>query len=67
VQFEDMTFRYFKGSDPVLSHVSFTAEPGQTAALLGATGSGKRTIINLVPRFYDVTEGRVLVHGQDVR
>jgi ATP-binding cassette subfamily B protein len=67
VEFDDVTFRYFKGGDAVLSHVSFTAEPGQTIALLGATGSGKTTIINLLPRFYDVTEGRVLVDGHDVR
>ncbi|HEV7217186.1 MAG TPA: ABC transporter ATP-binding protein [Chloroflexota bacterium] len=67
VEFVDVTFRYFAGGDPVLSHVSFSVEPGQTVALLGATGSGKTTIINLLPRFYDVTEGRVLVEGHDVR
>jgi ATP-binding cassette subfamily B protein len=67
VEFDMVSFRYFKGGEPVLSDVSFTAEPGQTVALLGATGSGKTTIINLVPRFYDVTEGRVLVDGHDVR
>src|SRR5262249_20721645 len=53
--------------EAVLSHVSFEARAGQTVALLGATGSGKTTIINLIPRFYDVSEGRVLVDGQDVR
>ena len=67
VEFADVTFRYYAGGDPVLSHVSFTTEPGQTVALLGATGSGKTTIINLLPRFYDVSEGRVLVDGHDVR
>jgi len=67
VEFDDVTFRYFKGGDPVLSHVAFASEPGQTVALLGATGSGKTTIINLIPRFYDVTEGRVLIDGEDVR
>jgi ATP-binding cassette subfamily B multidrug efflux pump len=67
VQFDDVTFRYFSGGDPVLSGVSFTVEPGQTVALLGATGSGKSTIINLLPRFYDVSNGRVLVDGHDVR
>ncbi len=67
VRFEDVTFRYFKGGEPVLNHVSFEARPGQTVALLGATGSGKTTIINLIPRFYDVTEGRVLIDGHDVR
>jgi ATP-binding cassette subfamily B protein len=67
VAFENVTFRYFKGGDAVLSDVSFEVQPGQTVALLGATGSGKTTIINLLPRFYDVSEGRVLVDGHDVR
>ncbi len=67
VVFEDVTFRYFKSGEPVLQHVSFEVQPGQTLALLGATGSGKTTIINLLPRFYDVSEGRVLIDGQDVR
>ncbi len=67
VKFEDVTFRYFKGGEPVLSNVSFEAKSGQTVALLGATGSGKTTIINLLPRFYDVSEGRVMIDGQDVR
>jgi ATP-binding cassette subfamily B multidrug efflux pump len=67
VQFDNVTFRYFKGGDAVLSGVSFAVEPGQTIALLGATGSGKTTIINLLPRFYDVSEGRVLIDGHDVR
>jgi len=67
VSFEHVSFRYFGGGDLVLKDVSFTAEPGQTVALLGATGSGKSTIINLIPRFYDATEGRVAIDGQDVR
>jgi ATP-binding cassette subfamily B protein len=67
VVFDDVVFRYFKGGDPVLDHVSFEAKAGQTIALLGATGSGKTTIINLIPRFYNVSEGRVLVDGYDVR
>ena len=67
VQFDDVTFRYFKGGEPVLNRVSFEAKPGQTVALLGATGSGKTTIINLLPRFYDVSEGRVLIDRCDVR
>lgn len=67
VKFDDVVFRYFKGGDPVLNHVSFEANPGQTIALLGATGSGKTTIINLIPRFYDASEGQVLVDGHDVR
>jgi ATP-binding cassette subfamily B protein len=67
VEFRNVTFRYFGSSEPVLQDVSFEAQPGQTVALLGATGSGKTTIINLIPRFYDVSEGAVLVDGNDVR
>ncbi len=67
VTFDDVTFRYYPEGEPVLSHVSFEAQPGQTVALLGSTGSGKTTIINLIPRFYDVSEGAVLIDGYDVR
>ncbi|MDX1438012.1 MAG: ABC transporter ATP-binding protein, partial [Anaerolineales bacterium] len=67
VEFDHVTFRYFGGEKPVLSDVSFVAEPGETVALLGMTGSGKSTIINLIPRFYDASEGRVLIDGHDVR
>lgn len=67
VEFKDVTFRYFSSSEPVLTNVSFVAEAGQTIALLGATGSGKTTIINLIPRFYDASEGAVLIDGHDVR
>jgi ATP-binding cassette subfamily B protein len=67
VEFSDVSFRYFAGSEPVLSHISFSAEPGQTVALLGAKGSGKSTIINLIPRFYDASDGQVLIDGHDVR
>jgi ATP-binding cassette subfamily B multidrug efflux pump len=67
ISFENVTFRYFGGGDPVLKNVSFEVEPGQTVALLGATGSGKTTIINLLPRFYDPSEGRIMVNGYDLR
>lgn len=67
VEFNEVTFRYLGTGDPVLSTVSFVAEPGQTIALLGATGSGKTSIINLLPRFYDASQGAVLIDGHDVR
>ncbi len=67
VEFKDVTFRYFSSGEPVLSEVSFVAQPGQTVALLGGTGSGKTTIINLLPRFYDATAGGVLIDDHDVR
>ncbi|MEA3459559.1 MAG: ABC transporter ATP-binding protein [Chloroflexota bacterium] len=67
VAFERVSFRYFHSGEWVLRDVDFVAEPGQTVALLGATGSGKSTIINLIPRFYDVTEGRITVDEYDVR
>jgi ATP-binding cassette subfamily B protein len=67
VEFENVTFRYFGGETPVLNEVNFSADPGHTVALLGMTGSGKSTVINLIPRFYDPTEGRVLIDGVDVR
>jgi len=67
VKFEDVTFRYFGGGDPVLKNVSFTANPGESIALLGATGSGKTTIINLLPRFYDPSEGKITIDNHDLR
>lgn len=66
VRFEDVSCAYHPGR-PVLEQVSFRVEPGQTVALVGATGSGKTTVANLVPRFYDVSAGRVLIDGYDVR
>jgi ATP-binding cassette, subfamily B, multidrug efflux pump len=67
VRFENVTFRYFGGGEPVLNNVSFEAKPGETIALLGATGSGKTTIINLLPRFYDPSEGKITIDGYDLR
>ncbi|MDQ3657211.1 MAG: ABC transporter ATP-binding protein/permease, partial [Chloroflexota bacterium] len=67
VEFDNVTFAYDDDSEPVLREISFTAEPGQTVAILGATGSGKSSLISLIPRFYDPTEGRVLIDGIDVR
>ena len=67
IKFENVTFRYFGSGEPVLDNVDFDAQPGQTVALLGATGSGKTTIINLLPRFYDPTEGRITIDGHDLR
>jgi ATP-binding cassette, subfamily B, multidrug efflux pump len=68
VAFEHVTFSYNGGSgDPVLKDISFIAEPGQTVALLGSTGAGKSSLVNLIPRFYDVTGGRVTLDGVDVR
>jgi len=67
VSFNDVSFQYFESGDPVLSDISFTAQPGQTVALLGSTGSGKTSIINLIPRFYDASKGSIQVDGIDVR
>ncbi len=66
IRFEEVTFRYYGGGAPVLNKVSFEANPGETVALLGATGSGKSTIINLLPRFYDPSEGRITIDGYDL-
>ena len=67
VAFEDVSFRYPGSERDVLGGVSFSAEPGQTVAILGTTGSGKSTLVNLLPRFYDVTDGAVKLDGHDVR
>jgi len=67
VEFEDVEFRYPGAEEPVLSGITFTAQPGETTAIVGSTGSGKSTLINLIPRFYDVTAGSVRVDGVDVR
>ena len=67
VKFDNVTFRYFGGGEPVLTNVNFEAKSGETIALLGATGSGKTSIINLLPRFYDPSEGSITIDGQDLR
>ena len=67
IEFKDVTFSYPDADLPVLSGISFTAEPGQTTAFIGSTGSGKSTLINLIPRFYDVSAGQILLDGVDVR
>jgi ATP-binding cassette subfamily B protein len=67
VEFRDVEFRYPGAEDPVLRGISFRAAPGQTTAIVGSTGSGKSTLVNLIPRFYDATKGTVLVDGVDVR
>lgn len=67
VVFDEVSFRYIGAAQDVLSHVNFVAEPGQTVAILGQTGSGKSSVINLIPRFYDVTSGSITIDGYDVR
>jgi ATP-binding cassette subfamily B multidrug efflux pump len=67
VQLDDVRFRYPGDEREILRGISFTAEPGQTVAILGTTGSGKSTLVNLIPRFYDVSGGAVLLDGHDVR
>ena len=67
IEFKDVTFSYPDADLPVLSNINFTAEPGQTTAFIGSTGSGKSTLINLIPRFYDVSAGQILLDGVDIR
>ncbi|MDF2985178.1 MAG: transporter, ATP-binding/permease protein [Eubacterium sp.] len=67
VEFRDVAFKYPGAEDEVLSDINFTAKPGETVAFIGSTGSGKSTLINLIPRFYDVTAGQILVDGVDIR
>ena len=66
VSFQNVTFRYAPGAEPVIQDVSFRAQAGQTVAFIGSTGSGKSTLVNLIPRFYDVSEGQILVDGVNV-
>ena len=67
VTFQDVSFTYPDADEPALSHISFTAEPGKTTAIIGSTGCGKSTIVRLIPRFFDVTQGAVRIDGVDVR
>jgi ATP-binding cassette subfamily B protein len=67
VEFKNVSFRYPGAEEDVLHNINFTAKPGQTTAFIGSTGSGKSTLVNLVPRFYDVSEGQILIDGTDVR
>jgi ATP-binding cassette subfamily B protein len=67
VEFQNVSFKYPGADDYVLQNITFTARPGETIAFVGGTGSGKSTLINLIPRFYDVTGGKILVDGADVR
>lgn len=67
VEFDNVTFAYNEGSDPVLKDISFVAEPGKTTAIIGSTGSGKSTIMKLIERFYEVTQGAIRVGGVDIR
>ena len=67
VEFKNVSFKYEDAEDNVISNINFVAKPGQTTAFIGSTGSGKSTLINLIPRFFDVTEGEILVNGVDIR
>jgi len=67
VEFRDVSFAYADSEEPVLSHISFTAKPGETTAIIGGTGSGKSTLVNLIPRLYDVKDGVILLDGVDIR
>ena len=67
LRFEDVSFRYEGADEDALEHISFTAKPGETTAIIGSTGCGKSTLINLIPRFYDVTQGRITIDGVDIR
>jgi ATP-binding cassette subfamily B multidrug efflux pump len=67
IEFQDVCFRYPAALDDVLHNISFTAQPGETTAFIGSTGCGKSTVINLIPRFYDVTQGAILINGIDIR
>jgi len=67
IVFENVTFKYPHSEEPILYNINFEAKPGETIGILGTTGSGKSTLVNLIPRFYDPTEGRILIDGVDIR
>lgn len=67
IEFKNVSFYYPKAEEPMLKNISFTAKEGETTAIIGSTGSGKTTLINLIPRLYDVTEGEILINGEDIR
>ena len=67
LEFKDVSFRYADADEDVLSNINFIAEPGKTTAIIGSTGSGKSTVVNLIPRFYDVTNGEILLDGINIK
>lgn len=67
LEFRDVSFHYPEADRPVLEHVSFITKPGETTAIIGSTGSGKSTLVNLIPRIYDATEGQILINGRDIK
>ena len=67
IRFENVTFRYPKAEEDVLCNISFTAKSGETTAIIGSTGSGKSTLVQLLPRFYDVSDGKITIDGTDIR
>lgn len=67
LEFRDVSFSYPEAGNPVLQHISFTTRPGETTAIIGSTGSGKSTLVNLIPRIYDATEGQILINGVDIK
>ena len=67
VEFKNVSFRYPDADAEILTDINFTAEPGKTTAIIGSTGSGKSTIVNLIPRFYDVTGGELLIDGVNIK